>query len=156
MRLYLLLVPVFAGLCLAAGIDASRYQEAANKLVDAALADDAGLNRLEYLCYRIGNRVSGSQSLETAIAWAAQEMKNAGLANVRTIPVKVPHWVRGRESAEMLLPLAKPLFMLGLGGSVATPADGITADVVTVSSFDELEKLGRPAVEGKIVVYDAP
>jgi hypothetical protein len=75
---------------------------------------------------------------------------------VRTIPVKVPHWVRGLESAEMLEPLRKPLFMLGLGGSVATPADGITADVVAVSNFDELEKLGRPAVEGKIVVYDAP
>jgi Iap family predicted aminopeptidase len=155
MRLYVfLLAPVFAGLCLAA--DASRYQEAANKLIDAALADDAGLNRLEYLCYRIGNRLSGSASLDQAIAWGAEEMKKAGLTNVRTIPVKVPHWVRGRESAEMLEPLQKPLFMLGLGGSVATPPDGVTADVVAVSSFDELEKLGKRGVEGKIVLYDAP
>ena len=137
-------------------LDASRYQDIANKLIDAALADDAGLNRLEYLCYRIGNRLSGSAALDQAIAWGAEEMKKAGLANVRTIPVKVPHWVRGRESAEMLEPLQKPLFMLGLGGSVATPPDGITADVVAVSSFDELEKLGRRAVEGKIVLYDAP
>ena len=83
-------------------------------------------------------------------------MKKAGLANVRTIPVKVPHWVRGRESAEMVEPLRKPLFILGLGGSVATPPEGITADVVAVSSFDELEKLGRRPVEGKIVLYDAP
>jgi Peptidase family M28 len=149
---------LLAALCFAADnkVDASRYQDAANKLIDAALADDTGLNRLEYLCYRIGNRLSGSAALDQAITWGAEEMKKAGLANVRTIPVKVPHWVRGRESAEMLEPLQKPLFMLGLGGSVATPPDGITADVVAVSSFDELDKLGKPAVEGKIVLYDAP
>jgi Iap family predicted aminopeptidase len=158
MRRYAVLVPAFAALCFAADnkIDTSRYQDTANKLIDAALADEAGLNRLEYLCYRIGNRLSGSPSLEQAIAWGAEEMKKAGLANVRTIPVKVPHWVRGRESAEMVEPLQKPLFMLGLGGSVATPVDGITADVVAVSSFDELEKLGKRGVEGRIVLYDAP
>jgi hypothetical protein len=147
-----------ASVCFAAdnGTDASKYQNTANKLIDAALADEAGLNRLEYLCYRIGNRLSGSHSLDQAIAWGAVEMKKAGLANVRTIPVKVPHWERGRESAEMAEPLQKPLFMLGLGGSVATPPEGITADVVVVSSFDELEKLGKRAVEGRIVLYDAP
>ncbi|HWF07799.1 MAG TPA: M20/M25/M40 family metallo-hydrolase [Bryobacteraceae bacterium] len=136
--------------------DAARYQDGANKLIAAALADNAGLDRLEYLCYRIGNRVSGSPALDQAIVWGAEEMKKAGLANVRTIPVKVPHWVRGKESAEMLEPLRKPLFMLGLGGSVATPADGITADIVAVWSFDELEKLGRNAVAGRIVLFDAP
>jgi hypothetical protein len=153
-----LLLPAFAVLCSAADnkVDTSRYQAAANKLIDAALADEAGLNRLEYLCYRIGNRLSGSAALDQAIAWGADEMKKAGLANVRTIPVKVPHWVRGRESAEMLEPLQKPLFILGLGGSIATPPAGITADVVSVSDFNELEKLGRRAVEGKIVLYDAP
>jgi hypothetical protein len=158
MRRCALLVPAFAALCSAADnkMDASKYQDTANKLIDAALADEAGLNRLEYLCYRIGNRLSGSAALDQAIAWGAEEMKKAGLANVRTIPVKVPHWVRGRESAEMLEPLQKPLFLLGLGGSVATPPDGITADVVAVSSFDELEKLGKRGVEGKIVLYDAP
>jgi Iap family predicted aminopeptidase len=154
----ILLLPAFAALCSAADnkMDVSRYQDTANKLIDAALADDAGLNRLEYLCYRIGNRLSGSAALDLAIAWGAEEMKRAGLANVRTIPVKVPHWVRGREAAEMLEPLQKPIFMLGLGGSVATPPDGITADVVAVSSFDELEKLGKRGVEGRIVLYDAP
>lgn len=133
-----------------------QYRDTANKLIDAALADDGGLKRFEYLCYRIGNRLSGSQPLDRAISWSVDEMKNAGLENVRTIPTKVPHWVRGRESAEMVEPLAKPIFMLGLGNSIATPAGGITADVVAVSNFDELEKLGRRGVEGKIVLYDAP
>src|SRR5580692_1950493 len=152
MRLSILLLaalPAFAA-------TAEQNRATADKLIDAALADDAGLKRLEYLCYRIGNRLSGSQSLDKAIAWSSDEMKTAGLANVRTIPVKVPHWVRGRESAEMLEPLAKPLFILGLGNSIATPPDGVTADVVAVSSFDELEKLGKRAVEGRIVLYDAP
>jgi carboxypeptidase Q len=135
--------------------DTSHYQPTADKLIDAALADDGGLNRLEYLCYQIGSRLSGSEALNRAINWGADEMKKAGLANVRAIPAKVPHWVRGRESAEMLEPLEKPLFVLGLGGSIATPAKGITADVVAVSTFDELEKLGRGAVEGKIVLFDA-
>src|ERR1700691_2574947 len=152
MRLRILLLTAIPALA----ATANDYRGTADKLIDAALADDAGLKRLEYLCYRIGNRLSGSQSLDKAIAWSSDEMKAAGLANVRTITVKVPHGVRGHESAEILEPLAKPLFMLGLGGSVATPPDGITADVVAVSSFDELEKLGKRGVEGKIVLYDAP
>src|SRR6185437_5777710 len=116
--------------------DISRYQPTADKLIDTALADDGGLNRLEYLCYQIGSRLSGSEALNRAIAWGTDQMKQAGLANVRTIPTKVPHWVRGREAAEMLEPLEKPLFILGLGGSIATPAQGITAEVVAVSNFD--------------------
>src|SRR5262249_10691029 len=69
-------------------------------------------------------------------------------------PVKVPHWVRGAESARLLAPMEKPLHMLGLGGSIATPPGGITADIVAVSSFDELDKLGRGRVQGKIVLYN--
>jgi len=113
-----------AALCVAADNKwiFSRYQDTANKLIDAALADEAGLNRLEYLCYRIGNRLSGSAALDQAIAWGAEEMRRPGSPTFATIPVKVPHWVRGRESAEMLEPLQKPLFMLGLGGSVADAA----------------------------------
>ena len=131
-----------------------QYRAVAGKLIDAALADTEGYNRLAYLCYRIGNRLSGSVGLERAVAWSAEQMKAAGLSNVRVIPVKVPHWVRGAESARMVAPLDKPLHMLGLGGSIATPAGGITADVVAVSTFDDLAKLGREKIQGKIVVYN--
>jgi carboxypeptidase Q len=81
-------------------------------------------------------------------------MKQAGLENVRTIPVKVPHWVRGNESLVMVEPLARPIAMVGLGNSVGTPAGGIEAEVVVVSNFDELEKLGREKIAGKIVLYN--
>lgn len=131
-----------------------QYRTTADKLIDAALADTEGYNRLAYLCYRIGNRLSGSASLERAIEWSAEQMKAAGLSNVQIIPTKVPHWVRGSESASMVAPLQKPLHMLGLGGSVGTPAGGITAEIVAVPDFDTLVKLGRDRVQGRIVVYN--
>jgi len=132
----------------------SQYRETADRLIDAALADREGYDRLAYLCYRIGSRLSGSPALERAIAWSAEQMRAAGLSNVRTIPVKVPHWVRGEESARMLAPLDKPLHMLGLGMSVGTPPEGITAEVVPVSDFGELDRLGAEKVRGKIVLYN--
>lgn len=149
-----LLIPV---LCLARGATnlAKQYQKTANRLIDAALADDAGYAKLTYLCDRIGNRLSGSEALQQAIQWAAEQMKRDGLVNVVTTPVKVPHWVRGHESAEIIAPVKRPLEMLGLGMSVGTPAGGITGDAVVVSNFDELEKLGA-GTKGKIVVFNAP
>jgi hypothetical protein len=131
-----------------------QYRPAANRLIDAALADTEGYQRLAYLCDRIGNRLSGSAGLEKAVAWSVEQMKSVGLTNVRIIPTKVPHWVRGAESARIVAPMDKPLHMLGLGGSIATPAGGITADVVAVSDFNELEKLGRTRVQGRIVLYN--
>jgi hypothetical protein len=131
-----------------------QYGPVSAKLIDAAMADSAGYDRLAYLCLRIGNRLSGSASLDKAIAWSAEQMKAAGLENVQIIPTKVPHWVRGAESGRMLTPLDKPLHMLGLGGSIATPPGGINADVVVVPDFETLNGLGRDKVQGKIVVYN--
>ncbi|HXA67944.1 MAG TPA: M20/M25/M40 family metallo-hydrolase, partial [Bryobacteraceae bacterium] len=132
-----------------------RYRETAGKLIDAALADNGGMEKLSYLCDRIGNRLSGSPALEKAITWAAAQMKQDGLANVTTPLVKVPHWVRGNESASLVEPVNKPLTILGLGGSIATPKKGITAEVVPVSTFEELDKKGK-TVEGKIVLFNVP
>jgi len=131
-----------------------QYRDTADKLIRAAMADHEGYDRLAYLCYRIGNRLSGSMGLERAIAWSVEQMKAAGLSNVRVIPTKVPHWVRNSESAKMITPVERPLHMLGLGMSVGTPPGGITADTVVVSNFDELAKLGRDKVQGKLVVYN--
>jgi hypothetical protein len=100
-----------------------RYREPAGRLIDAALVDNGGMDKLSYLCDRIGNRLSGSTALEKAIAWAAAQMKQDGLVNVVTPLVKVPHWVRGNESAALVEPVNKPLTMLGLGGSIAEERD---------------------------------
>jgi carboxypeptidase Q len=93
--------------------------------------------------------------LERAIEWAISEMKRDGLENVRGEKVMVPHWVRGEESLDMLTPASQKLTMLGLGNSIGTPAEGITAEAVVVRNFGELDKLGEGA-RGKIVVYNAP
>src|SRR5208283_4214635 len=132
------------------------YRDAASRLIGAALTHDGGWKKLAYLCDRIGHRIAGSASLERAIEWAAAEMRREGLENVQTPPVKVPHWVRGAESARLVAPLDAPVFLLGLGGSIATPPEGLTADLVAVSSFDELEALGADQVRGRIVLYNVP
>jgi hypothetical protein len=131
-----------------------QYRSAADRLIDAALADNDGYAKLAFLCDRIGNRLSGSESLVRAIKWSEEQMKQDGLSNVRVIPVKVPHWVRGAESAQLVAPENRPLHMLGLGMSVGTPSGGITGDVVVVSDFDELARLGRSGIQGKIVLYN--
>ena len=135
---------------------AATYKSDADKLIAASLADQEGYANLTFLCDHIGKRISGSEPLLRAIAWAADTMKREGLANVRTQAATVPHWVRGEESGEIVAPVAKKLHLLGLGMSVATPPSGITADAVVVADFEALKKLGRAGVEGKIVVYNAP
>ena len=132
----------------------AQYKPVADQLIDAALMDNDGYAKLAYLCDRIGARLSGMPSLDRAIQWASATMKSDGLSNVRVIPVKVPKWVRGAESAQLLAPENKPLHMLGLGMSVGTPKGGITADVVVVQDFDQLQKLGADGVRGKIVLYN--
>jgi len=130
-----------------------RHRADANRLIEAALADSSAYDRLATLTDRFGHRLSGSEALEKAITWILGEMQRDGLANVRGEPVMVPHWVRGQESASLVSPRAAPLHMLGLGMSVGTPAGGITASVLVVGSFEELERRAAEA-KGKIVLFD--
>ena len=125
----------------------------AARILGRALVDDGAWRRLEHLTTRIGHRLSGSPGLELAIHWAAEGMQADGLENVRLQPVKVPRWVRGREWARVVSPVARELPMLGLGMSVGTPAEGFTAPVVVARSFDELQALGREKVQGRIVAF---
>lgn len=132
------------------------YRETAARLIGAAMVDRDGWTKLSYLTDRIGNRLSGSEALERAVVWAEQQMQADGLANVRVQPVMVPHWVRGNESAELVAPVRRRLAMLGLGHSVGTPKDGVTAEIVVVSSFEDLAARAVDEVEGKIVLFNVP
>jgi len=153
--LFAALVP-FAAFAATPSEITTHYTDVAKRLTDGALADQHSLDRLEFLCDRIGNRISGSPALDQALAFAVDQMKSAGLRNVHTQPVKVPHWVRGTESAVMMAPVERKLPMLGLGNSVGTPDGGITADVVVVANFEQLSALLPDRVRGKIVLFDAP
>jgi carboxypeptidase Q len=130
------------------------YRADALRLIKAAQADDFAYRRLTELTDTFGARLNGSENLERAIDWAVETMKADGLENVRTEPVMVPHWVRGRESAEIIDPPQHSMAMLGLGGSVGTPPGGIEADVITVATFDDLQAR-RAEARGKIVLLNA-
>jgi carboxypeptidase Q len=134
---------------------ADRYREAATRIIARATKDSAAWNRLAVLTETFGHRFSGSESLERAIDWTLAEMRNDALDAVRGEPVMVPRWVRGAESVEMITPRRQALPMLGLGGSIATPAEGITADVMVVTSYDDLRARAAEA-RGRIVLFNVP
>ena len=148
-----------AGMPAVAGPLAAKYKADADRILQAAMADNDGYAALAYLTDHIGKRVSGSPQLNTAVEWGAELMRKAGLQNVTVQPVMVPHWVRGNESATIQYKgeagtITKPLHMLGLGMSVGTPKEGITAPVVFVHDFAELDALPDAQVKGKIVVFN--
>src|ERR1043166_4423273 len=132
---------------------ADRYRTSADRIIQATLNHNDSWLKMQELCDGIGNRLSGSENLEKAITWAAAAFERDGQENVRTEKAMVPHWVRGQESATMVEPRVLPLAMLGLGGSVATPAGGITAPVVMVRDEAGLEALGDGAKD-KIVLFN--
>jgi carboxypeptidase Q len=125
------------------------------RLIKAATADDFAWQRLAELTDTFGARLSGSENLSRAVEWAARTMKADGLENVHTERVMVPHWVRGREFAEIVDPPRHSVAILGLGGTTSTPPGGIEAEVVVVTSFDDLRARSTD-VKGRIVLFNAP
>ncbi|HET9276439.1 MAG TPA: peptidase M28 family protein, partial [Gemmatimonadales bacterium] len=154
LSLVLVLVPALSPAQQRGGIEQA-FRPAAEGLIAAATADSAAWEKLAELTDTYGHRLSGSRSLELAIDWVVERMRRDGLENVRTEPVMVPHWVRGHEQAELLEPRWARLPMLGLGGSVGTPAGGITGEVLVVSSFEELTRRAADA-RGRIVLFNVP
>ncbi len=129
------------------------YKPTVDRIIAAATSNTAAWQRLAEFTDMFPARLSGSRNLERAIAWAADEMKRDGLENVHVEPVKVPHWVRGHESAAIIEPYAGDLAIAGLGGSVGTPQTGIQAEAIVVKNYDDLEAHAA-SVKGKIVVYN--
>ena len=132
-----------------------QYDDVANRIIAAATRDSSAWQLIAELTDRFGPRFSGTENLERAIDWILARLKEDGFENVRGEPVMVPRWVRGNESAELIEPRRAKLPMLGLGGSVGTPPGGITAELLVVNSFDELERRAAEA-KGKIVLFNVP
>ena len=127
-----------------------RIVEAAAKLTEAAAGDTTGWDRLAYMADTFGHRLSGSDGLEATIDWTVATMASDGLSDARREPVMVKRWVRGEESARMVAPREKELYMLGLGNSVGTPRRGVKAPVVMAADLEGVDALGD-AARGKIV-----
>src|ERR1035437_3656984 len=125
----------------------------------AALSDDYAYRQVAHLTENIGPRPSGSLQAKAAVDYVAGELRQLGL-DVRLEEVKVPHWVRGAETAELIeypgqaAGTTQKVVLTALGGSTSTSADGITTDVVVVNNFDELKALGHDKVAGKIVLFN--
>jgi Zn-dependent M28 family amino/carboxypeptidase len=127
----------------------------------AALSDDYAYRQVAHLTENIGPRLSGSLQAKAAVDYVAAELRQLGL-DVHLEEVRVPHWVRGAETAELTeypaqaAGTTQKVVLSALGGSTSTPADGITTDVVVVNNFDELKALGHDKVAGKIVLFNEP
>ncbi|HEX9984356.1 MAG TPA: M20/M25/M40 family metallo-hydrolase [Thermoanaerobaculia bacterium] len=144
--LLLLAIPAFAQ---------DRVDIAARRIIDAEVGTTRAYDTLEYLTDNIGPRLSGSPNAERAVRWATEQFRRWGIP-VTNEKVMVPHWVRGAERGSLVSHNQQRVILTALGGSVATPAAGLTAEVVEVTSYDQLEQLGTKGVQGKIVFYNRP
>ena len=131
------------------------------KLRDAAMKSDFAYDELRHLTDNIGPRLSGSPQAQKAVEWVAAEMRSQG-AEVTLEKAQVPHWIRGMETGEVTAwpgqttGTTQKIALTALGGSVATPPDGITAEVVVVDGWDQLHALPSGAVKGKILLFNHP
>jgi Zn-dependent M28 family amino/carboxypeptidase len=129
------------------------------QLQQAALKSDYAYRQVAHLANNIGPRLTGSAQAQKAVDYVAAELKALGL-EVQLEKIMVPHWVRGEETAALVeFPgmaenTTQKIVLCALGASVATPAEGLTAEVVVVRDFDELQALGEEKVAGKIVLFN--
>ncbi len=130
------------------------------KIYNEALSNGKSYANLDYLCNKIGGRLSGSPQAQQAVEWAFKAMKESGADTVYLQECMVPHGVRGAKEVGKVI-CADPkdnreLPIAALGGSIATPAEGITANVIEVIGLKGLETLGKEKIKGKIVFFNEP
>jgi Zn-dependent M28 family amino/carboxypeptidase len=148
--------PLFALAVLMGSASAWADPATAVRLRDQALTDSTAYDVLESLTTEIGPRPAGSPAQMRARDWALAKMKALGFTNVHAEPFAKQAWLRDAESAEILAPFPQKLAILGLGNSVSTPPDGITAEVVVLKSLEELKTAPADAFKGKIVLVNQP
>jgi Zn-dependent M28 family amino/carboxypeptidase len=130
-----------------------------HRICDSALTDSYALNELRHLTDNIGPRLSGSAQAAQAVDYVAAEMRALG-ATVSLEKTSVPHWVRGAETGELVAwpgmapSTTQKIVLTALGGSVATPAAGLTAPVLVVPSFEAFKALPAGVAKGKILVFN--
>jgi carboxypeptidase Q len=130
------------------------------RLQQAALSSDYAYAQVARLSNNIGPRLTGSPQAQQAVEYVAGEMRRLGL-DVQLEKLMVPHWVRGVETGELTQftgqapNTTQKIVLTALGGSVATPPEGITTELVVVENFEQLQALGRERVAGKIVLFNA-
>jgi carboxypeptidase Q len=144
MKVFLLTLAAFPSFALAQTIDPAALR-------DQALKDDTAWQIIEDLTTEVGPRLAGSEAEARARDWALKRLKTLGFSNVRIEPFEIEGWERGIEQGEILAPYSQPLVLTALGHSGATPAKGLTGEIVGFPSLAALEAAPASAVAGKIV-----
>lgn len=131
------------------------------KIFANALGKGQSYQNLEYLSKKIGHRISGSENAEKAVKWAQSLMQSYKFDTVYLQECMVPRWVRGPKETCFYYTknnkTGQPFNILALGGSIATPKDGINAEVVEVTSWEDLKTKGvKGEIKGKIVFFNRP
>ena len=129
-------------------------ERTAKVLIEQGLADNVGLDFVEGLTTEVGQRLAGSEAEARARDWSVARLEELGFRNVRVEPFDIPFWSRVTESASITSPAPQDLVVTALGGSAATPRDGITAEIVRFESLAELQAADPASIDGKITFID--
>lgn len=156
--LSLVLTLVSASACLAQGTPSAgplppAVAQQATAVQTKALEGTRAFDIVRSVTVEVGPRLAGSPGDRAAVAWGVRKLTELGFSNVRAEKVTVPHWERGAESGEIVSPYPQPVTLAALGGSVGTPAEGITAEVIEVATLDALAAADPAKVKGKIVFF---
>jgi hypothetical protein len=147
------------GQAVPANLISAQLKQDFGRINENARSSDFAYERLRFLCESIGPRLSGSEGATVAVSYVAKQMQNLGL-DVHLEPVTVRHWQRGKEEAELIVyagqsgHLHQRIAVTALGNTPATPSDGISAGIVVVESFDQLDSLPAEQIKGRIVLFN--
>ena len=134
-------------------------EDVLKSIYDTSLTNGKSYEWLDYLSNQIGSRLSGSHNAEVAVQYTKEQLETLGLDKVWLQPVMVPKWIRGKKEFAYIETKEGTIVdvnICALGGSIATPALGLKANVIEVQGLDEVRALGRDKIEGKIVFYNRP
>ena len=151
--------PLFAALIVLAALNSNAQLTAADlahadKLRAAGLASPLAYELVTSLTTETGPRPAGSPADARAVAWGIERLKRLGFSNVRAEPFTMTAWKRGPESAQVTAPYPQPLVMASLGNSIATPAEGIEAEIAYYPDFAALKADTGDRARGRIVFID--
>lgn len=138
-------------LAIAAPASAQPVQAQAERMRDAALEDEIAYDIVEGLTTEVGPRLAGTEAEARARSWAVAKLRAMGFSNVHIEAYDMPVWARGEERAQIVSPFPQNLAVTALGNSAATPAAGLTAEVIGFDSLAALEAAGAASLRGKIV-----
>lgn len=128
------------------------------QIYNTALTNSKCYNWLDDLSNKIGSRLSGSDGAQKSVLYTKSELEKLGLDRVFLQEVMVPKWIRGQKEVAYFTSNNKKtnIPICALGGSVATPKSGLSAEIIEVKTIQELEKLGTKYIKGKIVFFNRP